>query len=111
MIDLTQNAIDHLKDLLAQKAAGEGYGLRLEVERGGCAGLQYSMKVDLPRAGDEITTRDGVGLYVDAESLGYLDGSVIDYTDDLNDAGFKVQNPRAARSCGCGTSFEPAASS
>jgi iron-sulfur cluster assembly protein len=111
MIDLTQNAIDHLKDLLAQKAAGEGYGLRLEVERGGCAGLQYSMKVDLPREGDEITTRDGVSLYVDAESLGYLDGSVIDYTDDLNDAGFKVQNPRAARSCGCGTSFEPAASS
>lgn len=111
MIDLTQNAIDHLKDLLAQKAAGEGYGLRLQVERGGCAGLQYSMKVDLPREGDEVTTRDGVSLYVDSESLGYLDGSMIDYTDDLNDAGFKVQNPRAARSCGCGTSFEPATSS
>lgn len=108
MIDLTQNAIDHLKQLLADKPAEQGYGLRLEVERGGCAGLQYVMKVDQARDGDEITTRDGVRLFVDEQSLSFLDGSVIDYEEALNDAGFKVRNPKAARSCGCGTSFEPA---
>lgn len=110
MIDLTQNAVEHLKQLLADKTAEEGYGLRLEVERGGCAGLQYGMKVDQRRDGDEITTRGGVSLFVDQQSLGYLDGSIIDYEDGLNDSGFKVRNPKAARSCGCGTSFEPAAS-
>jgi iron-sulfur cluster assembly protein len=108
MIELTQNAVDHLKQLLTEKTPEQGYGLRLEVERGGCAGLQYAMKVDQARAGDEVATRDGVSLFIDSESLSYLDGSVIDYVDDLNDAGFKVQNPKAARSCGCGTSFEPA---
>jgi len=107
MIELTQNAADHLKQLLAEKTAEQGYGLRLEVERGGCAGLQYAMRVDQTREGDEVTSLDGVCLFVDQESLSYLDGSVIDYTDDLNDSGFKVRNPKAARSCGCGTSFEP----
>ena len=109
-IELTDSAVEHLRTLLTERGAEEAMGLRLRVERGGCAGMQYTMAVDQERAGDNVTRRDGVAVLVDAESLPFLEGSVIDYVDDLNDAGFKVRNPRAARSCGCGTSFEPATS-
>lgn len=110
MIELTDSAVEHLRALLAERGAKDGTGLRLRVERGGCAGMQYTMMVDQEQAGDEVARRDGVAVLVDAASLPFVDGSVIDYSDDLNDAGFKVRNPRAARSCGCGTSFEPGAS-
>ena len=67
------------------------------------------MKIDTPGADDRIFTNEGVGIIVDAESFGYLDGCRVDYVESLNDTGFKVENPNAARSCGCGTSFEPKA--
>lgn len=108
-IELTDSAVEHLRILLAERGAESAVGLRLRVERGGCAGMQYTMAVDAEKEGDSVARRDGVAVLVDAESLPFLEGSVIDYVDDLNDAGFKVRNPRAARSCGCGTSFEPAA--
>lgn len=108
MIELTDSAVEHLRLLLAERGAEGGAGLRLRVERGGCAGMQYTMTVDEKQAGDSVSQRDGVAVLVDADSLPFIDGSVIDYVDDLNDSGFKVHNPKAARSCGCGTSFEPA---
>jgi iron-sulfur cluster assembly accessory protein len=108
MISLTDSAVQHLRELLGGSAGTDG-GLRLQVEKGGCAGMQYTMKIDQRRDGDTVAGRDGVAVLVDAESLAFLDGSEIDYTEDLNDSGFKVRNPRAARSCGCGTSFEPGA--
>lgn len=111
MIEVTENAAAHLRILLAEKNAGEGTGLRLMVERGGCAGLQYSMTLGVPASDDEVVERDGVTFIVDAASSGYLSGSCVDYEESLNDSGFKIHNPNAARSCGCGTSFEPAASS
>lgn len=107
MITLTSSAITHLKQLLASKSAAGGSGLRLEVEKGGCAGMQYSMRVDEPKPADEIFSQDGVSVLVDSESYGFLQGSTIDYVEALNDSGFKLENPNAARSCGCGTSFEP----
>lgn len=107
MIELTDSAVEHLRTLLEERGAEAGAGLRLRVERGGCAGMQYTMTVDREQEGDSVSRKDGVAVLVDAASLPFLDGSVIDYVDDLNDAGFKVRNPRAARSCGCGTSFEP----
>ena len=70
--------------------------------------MNYAMKIDSPRANDAIAERDGVRVFVDPESLVFLQGSEVDYVDALNDAGFKIHNPNAARSCGCGTSFEPA---
>ena len=109
MIHLTDQAIQHLRLLLAARSEQAGAGLRLTVERGGCAGLQYAMRVDTAGEGDRVFGREGVAVIVDPESLGYLDGSEIDYVDELNDSGFKVNNPKAARSCGCGTSFEPQA--
>ncbi len=110
MIELTDSAIQHLRVLLKERGEPDGAGLRLRVERGGCAGMQYTMSVDQQQEGDTVSGKDGVSVLVDAASLPFLDGSVIDYVDDLNDAGFKVRNPHAARSCGCGTSFEPAPS-
>jgi iron-sulfur cluster assembly protein len=107
MISLTANAATHLLSLLAEKQASADAGLRISVERGGCAGFQYAMRIDHPAAGDNVFTDRGVSLIVDDESLDLLNDSQIDYIDSLNDSGFRVLNPNAERSCGCGTSFEP----
>lgn len=107
MITLTPSAVNHLKDLLAQRGAEAHAGLRLQVDKGGCAGMQYTMRIDEAKPVDRVFTTDGVSIIVDDESLGYLDNCQVDYVDALNDSGFKIENPNAARSCGCGTSFEP----
>jgi len=89
-------------------AAGTmGQGLRVVVEKGGCAGLQYTMILDVWRAGDTTVQRDGVSVFIDSASLPYLAGAQLDYCDDLVGTGFRLHNPNAVRSCGCGTSFEP----
>jgi iron-sulfur cluster assembly protein len=108
MIDISPPAADALRALLASKGAGAGLGLRLAVRRGGCAGWQYEMKIAPPEAGDEVREIEGGRLIVAADSLEKLDGCEVDYVDDLSDAGFRIRNPRASRSCGCGTSFETA---
>jgi len=107
MIQLTDSALQHLRHLLDEKGAPVGSGLRIAVERGGCAGLQYTMRISQPQDGDEVDSKQGVPLIVDRESLAYLEGCQIDYLESLHDSGFKIENPNAARSCGCGTSFEP----
>ncbi len=109
MISLTSSAVDHLKSLIAEKQADASTGLRLRVEKGGCAGMQYVMVLDLSQADDTVQSQDGVSIIIDPESLNFLRGCQIDYVDSLADAGFKLTNPNAARSCGCGTSFEPQA--
>jgi iron-sulfur cluster assembly accessory protein len=107
MITATANAVKHLRGLLQDHEAVDGQGLRLMVKKGGCAGMEYVMKLDSPVEGDCVFEQDGVNIIVDDESLTYLNGVNIDYEDSLNDSGFKVHNPNAARSCGCGSSFEP----
>lgn len=110
MITITDNAVNHLRSLLQERDdAGSGAGLRVGIDRGGCSGLQYEMSFGQPQPGDEITERDGVRVFVDEGSLVHLRGAVIDYHDDLTGTGFRIQNPNAKRTCGCGTSFEPAA--
>jgi iron-sulfur cluster assembly protein len=107
MITATDSAVKHLRELLLSNAAAEGSGLRLAVRQGGCAGLEYAMNVDSPGIADRVFDQDGVRIIVDEESLPILDNACIDYSEALSDSGFKVVNPNAARSCGCGTSFEP----
>jgi iron-sulfur cluster assembly accessory protein len=107
MIRITDSAASQLRELLKEKAE-EGAGLRLLVEKGGCAGLSYAMKIDRMAPGDEVVEQNGATVLVDATSVQYLDGCTVDYVNALNDSGFKIQNPNAVRSCGCGTSFEPA---
>ena len=110
MITVTDSAVKQLQSLLADEPEAAGKGLRIFVENGGCAGLQYGMALDERKDGDSIVEREGVQVLVDPESGKYLAGSTIDYTDGLTGAGFRIQNPNAVRSCGCGTSFEaPAA--
>ena len=105
MMTLTHKAAQELALLLARKAQSPDSGLRLAVRKGGCAGWQYEMKVAEPEPGDVVVESGGARLIVAGDSTARLQGCEIDYSDDLSDAGFKVHNPNAARSCGCGTSF------
>ena len=106
MITLTENAVLELKALLQRKGASDTAGLRLGVQRGGCAGLQYTMQVAERCEEDQTIEQDDVRVFLAPDSLDYLRGCHIDYSHDLSDSGFKIVNPNAARSCGCGTSFE-----
>lgn len=108
MITITPKAIEELAKLLAIKAKSPQSGLRLAVRRGGCAGWQYEMNVADPEVGDVVVEAGSARVIVAGDSTDRLSGCEIDYSDDLTDAGFKIHNPHAARSCGRGTSFEPA---
>lgn len=108
MISITVKAVDELGKLLESRANSPEAGLRLAVRRGGCAGWQYEMKVADPEPGDEVVVSGAARVIVAADSFDRLRGCEIDFSDDLTDAGFKIHNPKAARSCGCGTSFEAA---
>ena len=107
IIGITEGARRELGALLESKAASATAGLRLGVSKGGCAGWQYEMKVAEPESGDEIVEMGGARVIIAADSIDKLRGCEVDFSDDLTDAGFKIHNPKARRSCGCGTSFEP----
>ncbi len=107
MINLTNIAKASLASLLERKNADTSTGLRLAVKKGGCAGLQYSMEVESKAAGDLIAGDDQARVFVAQDAAEYLEGMTLDYSISLADSGFKIINPNAARSCGCGTSFEP----
>jgi iron-sulfur cluster assembly accessory protein len=103
MLNISQRASNQLSHLLAERG---GEGLRLAIEKGGCAGFQYVLSVDSRRSDDHIFLCEGGNIFIDPESFIYLDGSTLEYDDGLSGVGFRIQNPRASRSCGCGTSFE-----
>jgi iron-sulfur cluster assembly accessory protein len=87
-------------------AADPGAALRISVKGGGCSGFQYAFAIDATRADDDfVATRDGVSVVVDPVSLEVMRGSELDFVDDLMGQAFKVKNPNATASCGCGTSF------
>lgn len=106
MIAITDKAAAELRALLERKGAGPESGLRLSVQRGGCAGWQYVMEIAAAVEGDTVIDAGGARVIVAADSASKLEGCQVDYCDDLSDAGFRIENPNAARSCGCGTSFE-----
>ncbi|MCC7518604.1 MAG: iron-sulfur cluster assembly accessory protein [Verrucomicrobiae bacterium] len=103
MITLTPHATEQVRSLVAGKP---GAALRISVEKGGCSGMQYAMSVDQARPGDVVVGESGGRIVLDPKALPFVDGCEIDYVDGLTGAGFKVSNPNAKRSCGCGTSFE-----
>ena len=105
MILLTDSAAAQIKLLLEGKPE---QGLRISISRGGCAGLQYDMKLGNAVPGDEIVSHEGATVIVVGDSIAFLRDSTVDYSDALEGAGFRLINPNAVRSCGCGTSFEPA---
>jgi iron-sulfur cluster assembly accessory protein len=107
MITLTERAATELKDLM-QSQEQAGSALRVWVQGGGCSGLSYGMALDseAPDESDQIFEHDGIKIYVDALSLNYMSGSSVDYVDDVLGGGFKIENPNAVSSCGCGSSFK-----
>jgi len=87
-------------------AADPGAAMRISVKGGGCSGFQYAFEIDASRADDDfVATRDGVSVVVDPTSLEMMRGSELDFVDDLMGQAFKVKNPNAVASCGCGVSF------
>ena len=104
-IFLTAAAVEAAKQ--AVKSDGEtGDGLRVSVVGGGCSGYQYNLDFEKEeRLGDVVMSCDGLSIFVDPVSAGYLRGTVIDFVSGLNGAGFKFKNPNARRTCGCGSSF------
>ena len=105
VISLTPSAVEEVKTLLALPE-NAGKHMRYYVEQGGCSGMQYGMVFDEKREGDLVSEQDGVNVLVDPISVSYLRGMVVDFSDALSGGGFKISNPNAKQSCGCGKSFE-----
>lgn len=104
-ITVSQNAAKRIAILL-ENEDNSNQALRVTVSGGGCSGFQYGFGFETEQAGDDLVIeRDGIVVLIDPVSAGYLDGSEIDYVEDLIGASFQVKNPNAASSCGCGTSF------
>jgi iron-sulfur cluster assembly protein len=106
-ITLTENAAQAVKDLLGKRdLQDESYGLRVFVQGGGCSGFQYGMALDnRVLENDLVSEFFGVKVLVDEMSLNYLKGATVDYVDEIMGSGFKIENPNAVSSCGCGSSF------
>jgi len=103
-IQLSDSAVQKILALCPDAALGDK-GLRVKVVGGGCSGLSYKMDLDQKRDGDRFFERDGARVIVDRKSFLYLNGTELDYSDDLMHAGFNLRNPNVKRSCGCGASF------
>ena len=101
---VTERAARRIGEILGQEPAGTM--LRVSVEGGGCSGFQYKFDTERERADDDIVIQQsGATVLIDPVSLNYMAGSEIDFVDDLISSSFKVNNPKATASCGCGTSF------
>ncbi len=109
MITLTDKGAEKVQEFLsAQATVVETAGLRVGVRGGGCSGFQYALAFDEQRDGDTVFEDKGIRLLVDTPSLPYVKGSVIDFVEGLQGAGFKVENPNVIAACGCGSSFRVA---
>jgi iron-sulfur cluster assembly accessory protein len=106
MINITDNAVRQLQSLLPAQDENSQKGLRVQVAKGGCSGLHYEMTLDEKKDGDAVVERDGMQFFIDGESIPHLRGATLDFSGGLTGAGFKVVNPNASRTCGCGSSFE-----
>ena len=104
-LELTPAAARKARSLLAASDQPDA-ALRVAVRNGGCSGMRYELLFDRERRpDDDLIEIDGLRVFVDADSASFLQGVRIDYSDALNDAGFKIENPKASETCGCGESF------
>jgi iron-sulfur cluster assembly accessory protein len=105
VVTLTESAAEQILGLLEREGKKDA-ALRVFVSGGGCSGLNYGMAIDESvEEGDVVFTSFGVKVVVDALSINYIRGANVDYVDDVMGGGFKIDNPNATRSCGCGSSF------
>ena len=108
-LTLTERAAVKVRDLMAQEPAGEAEVLRVAIQGGGCGGFEYQLGFDRGATSDDAELEFyGVKVVVDPASAPYLKGSTIDFVESLKESGFKVDNPNASGSCGCGHSFHVA---
>ena len=108
ILSVTPAAVEVIRNLLQQRNI-PNHSLRVFVSGGGCSGMQYGMAFEeSPKEFDKVVAMDGVSLIVDSTSLMYLQGATIDYVDSLMGGGFRIENPNAVSSCGCGSSFRTA---
>ena len=106
LVTLTPTAAEKIRELMAEDPEGETSVLRVAIQGGGCSGFQYGLGFDSgPVDGDEVMELEGVQVVVDPYSAPYLRGATIDFLNGLQESGFKIDNPNAAASCGCGHSF------
>jgi iron-sulfur cluster assembly accessory protein len=105
ILTVSSSAVQVIRTLLEQRQI-PNHALRVFVSGGGCSGMQYGMAFEeTAREFDKVVAVDGVRLIVDPTSLMYLQGATIDYVDSLMGGGFRIENPNAVSSCGCGHSF------
>lgn len=106
-IMLTEKAASELRDFMQSQGKVDA-SLRVWVAGGGCSGLQYGMALDdsAPEDDDQVFEDRGVRIMIDAYSLSFMSGSSVDYVDEGMGGGFKIENPNAVNSCGCGSSFQ-----
>ena len=105
-VNLTEAAASMVGNLLVQKNVPD-HGLRIFVSGGGCSGMQYGMALEAEaRPYDHVIQHDGVKIFIDPTSMMYLEGATVDYEDNLMGGGFRIDNPNAVSSCGCGHSFK-----
>ncbi|MBA2475076.1 MAG: iron-sulfur cluster insertion protein ErpA [Actinobacteria bacterium] len=107
LVNLTASAAVKIKQLMAEEPAGEAEVLRLAIQGGGCSGFQYGLGFDRgSQEGDLELLQHGVSIVVDPFSAPYLRGAQVDFVDGIRESGFKIDNPNASSSCGCGHSFQ-----
>lgn len=108
MISISESAAVKLAEILEEEKQSKNTKIRVYVEGGGCSGMQYGFTFDETQSEDDFEISAGATkLLVDAMSITYLQGAEIDYVDDLNGSQFKIKNPNATTTCGCGSSFSP----
>ena len=111
VLSLTPNAAAKIKELMAEEPAGEAEVLRVAVQGGGCSGFEYALGFDRGATeGDHVVDAHGVTVVVDPFSAPYLTGASVDFLNTIQESGFKIENPNAVSTCGCGHSFRTSAS-
>ena len=106
-LNLTPTAATKVRELMAEEPDADSLVLRVAIQGGGCSGFQYGLGFDAgPVEGDEVMELEGVQVVVDPYSAPYLRGATIDFLNGLQESGFKIDNPNAVSSCGCGHSFQ-----
>ena len=107
LLNLTPVAAAKVKELMAEEPDAESLVLRVAIQGGGCSGFQYGLGFDSgPAEGDHELSLEGVRVVVDPYSVPYLRGATVDFLTGLQESGFKIDNPNAVSSCGCGHSFQ-----
>ena len=107
LLSITPTAASKIRELMAEEPDGDTMVLRVAIQGGGCSGFQYGLGFDTEAAeGDLELQLEGVNVVVDQFSVPYLQGATVDFLNGLQESGFKIDNPNASSSCGCGHSFQ-----